>query len=87
MSEGAAPTAADKALADAQIREHRIKVFIYNRQNATPDVAALVKEAQAAGIPVVTVTETMVPASGTFQDWQSAQLERIAAALHTATGK
>lgn len=87
MSEGNGPTAADKATVDAQIRTKRIKVFIYNSQNATPDIAALVSEAKAAGIPVVTVAETMVPANGTFQGWQTAQLERLEAALHEATGR
>jgi zinc/manganese transport system substrate-binding protein len=84
VSEGTGPNAADKATVDAQIRSKEIKVLIYNRQNATPDVAALVQEARTAGVPVVTVTETMVPVTGTFQDWQTAQLE---AALHQATGK
>jgi zinc/manganese transport system substrate-binding protein len=87
VSEGTGPTAADKATVDAQIRSKQIKVFVYNRQNATPDVALLVKEAQAAGISVVTVTETMVPASGTFQGWQTAQLEALKLALQLATGK
>jgi zinc/manganese transport system substrate-binding protein len=87
ISEGNGPTAADKATVDAQIRTHAIKVFIYNRQNSTPDVTALVSEARAAGIPVVTVTETMVPATGTFQDWQTAQLEQLETALHQATGR
>jgi zinc/manganese transport system substrate-binding protein len=87
IGEGTGPTAADKATVDAQIRTRQIKVFVFNEQNATPDVTALVAEAKAVGIPVVTVTETMVPASGTFQDWQSAQLAELAAALKQATGR
>jgi zinc/manganese transport system substrate-binding protein len=87
ISQGNGPTAADKSTVDAQIRDRLLKVFIYNAQNATPDVAALVSEAKAAGIRVVTVTETMVPANGTFQGWQTAQLERLEAALHEATGR
>ena len=38
ITEGADPTARDKSTADAQIEQHRIDVFVYNRQNATPDV-------------------------------------------------
>jgi zinc/manganese transport system substrate-binding protein len=87
VSEGTGPTASDKAIVDAQIRSRRIKVFIYNRQNSTPDVNALVGEAKAQGIPVVTVTETLEPATATFQDWQSSQLESIQQALRTATGR
>jgi zinc/manganese transport system substrate-binding protein len=87
ISEGTGPATADKATVDAQIRSRAIKVFIYNSQNATPDVAALVIAAKAHGIPVVTMTETMVPAAGTFQGWQTAQLEALRAALRQATGR
>jgi zinc/manganese transport system substrate-binding protein len=87
ISEGSEPAAQDKAAIDAQIRARQIKVYIYNSQNATPDVAAQVREAQAAHIPVTTVTETLAPASATFQQWQVSQLQRLADALHQATGK
>jgi zinc/manganese transport system substrate-binding protein len=87
VSEGTGPTAADKATVDSQIKSRQIKVFIYNRQNSTPDVTALVNEAKAQGIPVVTVTETLEPVTATFQDWQSAQLESIQEALKQATGR
>jgi zinc/manganese transport system substrate-binding protein len=85
ISEGSEPTAQDKATTDAQISHRRVKVYIYNSQNATPDVAAQVREAKAAHIPVTTVTETLAPANVTFQQWQVSQLQRLAAALHRAT--
>jgi zinc/manganese transport system substrate-binding protein len=87
ISEGVDPAAADKATVDDQIRSRSIKVFIYNDQNATPDVAAIVHEARVAGIPVVAVSETMVPASSTFQDWQVGQLRALEQALKRATGR
>ena len=87
ISEGTEPTAQDKATIDEQIRTKQIKLYLYNSQNAIPDVQAQVVEAEAAGIPVVTITETLVPATATFQDWQVAQLARIQAALAQATGK
>jgi zinc/manganese transport system substrate-binding protein len=87
ISEGSDPTAADKTTIDRQIAERQIKVYVYNSQNSTPDIQAQVAAAEAAGIPVTTVTETLTPASATFQDWQVRQLEGIAAALHRATGK
>ena len=87
ISEGSEPTAQDKATIDAQIRNKQIKVYIYNSQNATPDVAAQVKEAEAAHIPVTTVTETLAPAGASFQQWQVTQLQRLESALHQATGK
>ena len=87
ISEGSDPTAADKATIDNQIKTKQIKIYVYNSQNATPDVQAQVNEAKAEGIPVTTVTETLDPATATFQDWQVAQLKGIEAALAQGTGK
>jgi zinc/manganese transport system substrate-binding protein len=87
ISEGSEPTAQDKATIDAQLKNRQVKVYIYNSQNATPDVIAQVRAARAEGIPVTTVTETLAPAGATFEQWQVGQLERLAAALHQATGK
>lgn len=85
IGEGADPTAADKVAVDQQIKTKQIKIFIFNSQNSTPDVAALVTEAKKVGIPVATVTETLVPATASFQDWQADQLEGIDRALSKAT--
>ncbi len=87
ISEGAEPTAQDKSTIDAQINNKQIKIYVYNSQNSTPDVAAQVKAAKAAGIPVTTVTETLAPANATFQQWQASELQGIENALHIAIGK
>jgi zinc/manganese transport system substrate-binding protein len=84
VSQGNEPTASDKATVDAQIRGHEIKVFVYNRQNATPDVQRLVDAARAARIPVVTVTETLDPEHASFQDWQTRQAQALYDALAEA---
>jgi zinc/manganese transport system substrate-binding protein len=86
ISEGSEPTAADKATIDSQIKTKQIKVYVYNSQNSTPDIAAQVAAAKAAGIPVATVTETLDPANATFQAWQVKQLQGIEAALAQAKG-
>jgi len=85
VSEGGEPTAADKAAADAQITGHRIRVYVYNSQNATPDVQRQVDAARASGIPVTTITETLSPAGSSFQQWQVAQLVALRQALATST--
>jgi zinc/manganese transport system substrate-binding protein len=87
ISEGTDPTAHDEALIDRQIKGKQIRVYVYNSQNATPDVRQQVKEAEAAGIPVATVTETLTPAGASFQDWQVRQLQGLQQALAKATGK
>ncbi len=86
ISEGNDPTAADKATIDAQIQHKQIKIYVYNSQNATPDVTAQVQAARARGIPVATVTETLAPAGDTFEAWQVRELRGIQAALARATG-
>jgi len=86
ISEGNDPDAPDKVTVDNLMKRHQISVFIYNGQNATPDVQRLVKEAHDNNIPVVTVTETPVPAGVTFQAWQTAQWQRLADALAQAKG-
>jgi zinc/manganese transport system substrate-binding protein len=81
IAEGNEPTESDKATADAQIAAGRIKVFVFNSQNATPDVQRLVDAARRERIPVTTVTETLAPANVTFQAWQVRQLRALLGAL------
>ncbi len=86
-SEGTDPSAADKAAIDHQISARTIKVYVFNSQNSTPDIAAQVSAAKKVGIPVSTVTETLSPAGASFQDWQSAQLQALQTALRAGTGR
>jgi zinc/manganese transport system substrate-binding protein len=81
ISEGTDPSAADKATMEQQITQKQIKVFVFNSQNTTPDVNGLVDKAKAHKIPTPSVTETMTPASATFQDWQTAQFKALLTAL------
>ena len=81
VAEGNDPTRADKATVDAQIADRKIKVLVYNSQNATPDVKRLVDAARREHIPVTTVTETLVPEGATFQAWQVRELQSLLGAL------
>jgi zinc/manganese transport system substrate-binding protein len=87
ISEGTEPTARDKSTIDRQIAHRQIKVWVFNSQNSTPDVQRITDAAHKKGIPVTTITETLVPASATFQAWQSRQLQALAGALAKATGR
>ncbi len=87
ISEGAEPTAADETAIGRQIAHRRIKVWVYNSQNSTPDVKRITEAARRKGIPVVTITETPTPASASFQAWQVRQLRALRAALVQATGR
>lgn len=81
VSEGQDPSAADKAEVERQIANREIKVFVFNAQNATPDVQGLVAKATAQQIPIVKITETLTPQGATFEDWQAAQLHDLLRAL------
>jgi zinc/manganese transport system substrate-binding protein len=87
IAEGTDVSAADKETVDAQAQDHRIKLWVYNSQNATPDVQRVNQLARAAHIPITTITETLSPASDSFEQWQVAELKSLAEALHQATGK
>ena len=87
VTEGTDVTAGNKATVDAQVANHKIVVFLFNIQNATPDVQRLVSSAKHQGIPVVEMTETLTPAGATFQQWQVSQLRKLEAALDEATGR
>ncbi len=87
ISEGDDPTPADKALIDKQIASKQLTVYVYNSQNATPDIQTQLAEAKKAGIPVTSITETPVPADASWQDWQTAQLASLRSALAKATGR
>src|SRR5262249_27108483 len=84
ISEGTEVSAADKQTIDNQIRHHLIKIYVYNSQNVTPDVGAQLAGAKAAHIPVTTITETLTPASSTYQAWQARELAGIESALARA---
>jgi len=86
VAEGTDPTAADKETIDHQIQARQIKVFVFNSQNSTPDVQAILRATRGQAIPSTSVTETLSPATSTFEAWQVRELQRLGAALAKATG-
>jgi zinc/manganese transport system substrate-binding protein len=87
IAEGTEPTPSDKATADEQLSDRKIDLWVYNSQNTTPDVNRLNAEAEAAGIPIATVTETLTPEGASFQQWMVAELKGIRAALARGGGR
>ena len=87
VSEGQDVSATDEATVEQQIASKQIKILVYNSQNTPGNIQALITRARASGIPVATITETLVPANVSFQEWQAGQLRGIEAALAQATGK
>ena len=80
IAEGNDPPANAAIAAQKQVVDRRIRVLIYNEQTVTAITTKLQKEARAAGIPVVPVTETMPP-SLHYQSWMMKQLNNLMSAL------
>ena len=87
VSEGEDISASSEANVEQQISKKQIKILVYNSQNTPNNVQALINKAKADSIPVATITETMTPATASYQEWQTAQLQGIQNALAQATGK
>lgn len=80
IAEGNDPSAQDVNTTNQQVAGKKIKVLIYNSQTITPVTTNLQNAAQANGIPLVSVSETMPP-GGTYQSWMMNELNVLAAAL------
>jgi zinc/manganese transport system substrate-binding protein len=85
IAEGGEVSAQDRQTVDRQASNRRIDVWVFNSQNVTPDVQRVNELARAAHIPITTVTETLSPASESFEQWQVSELESLRNALHEAT--
>jgi zinc/manganese transport system substrate-binding protein len=87
VAEGTDISAQDKETVDEQAEKREIEVWVYNSQNATPDIQRINAICRAQHIPIATVTETLSPASDSFEQWQVSELQGLIAALHRATGR
>ena len=74
------PAAADLAAFEDDLRGHRVRLLVYNRQASDAAARRLLDVARAAGVPVLGVTETE-PARTTYQAWMLAQLDALDQAL------
>jgi zinc/manganese transport system substrate-binding protein len=81
ISGGTDPPAQTVAQFQDQISHHQIKVLVFNTQTSTPITDNLKQLATQNGIRVVGISETVQPATASFQDWQIRQLNSLQAAL------
>ncbi len=87
ISEGTEVSAQDTITTQQQIARHQIKVWIYNSQNATPEIQRLNALARADHIPIATVTETLSPQNDSSSSGRWRSSRESSAALHEATGR
>jgi len=84
-AQGTDPPVSALATFHDQVAGKQIKVLVYNLQASSALTASLKQLAQQQNIPLVGVSETVRPAGATFQDWQTAQLTALEAALASAS--
>jgi len=74
------PSARDVAAFENDLKQHKVKLLLYNSQVSEKLTLRLLDIAKLAKVPVVGVTETQ-PANVSFQDWMLGQLDALDKAL------
>jgi zinc/manganese transport system substrate-binding protein len=81
---GVDPSPQDTAAEKALFTEHKVKVFLYNEQVTDSLTESYISLAQANGIPVVGVYETM-PTGYDYQSWMAAEVNALTKAVADKT--
>lgn len=81
VEEGESPSAADRAALDDLLTSHTAKALLYNAQSTDDVTVAVRTTAEKAGVPVVTMTETLPQGVTSYTQWQGAQIDALAQAL------
>jgi len=74
------PAASDVAAFESDLRNHRVRLLVYNSQASDPIAARMMRQARESHIPVVGATETEPPGK-TYQAWMLSELDAIDRAL------
>jgi zinc/manganese transport system substrate-binding protein len=84
---GTDPSAQDVAIERSLFTQHKVKVFLYNQQVTDSLTESFITLAQANGIPVVGVYETMPVPGYDYQSWMLAEVQDLqkAVADHIST--
>ena len=74
------PSARDVAAFEDDLKNHKVKALIYNRQVSEKLTERLLDVAKKSKVPVIGVTETQ-PANVTFVDWMLGEMDNLDKAL------
>jgi zinc/manganese transport system substrate-binding protein len=78
---GTDPSAQDVAVERSLFIQHKVKVFVYNQQVTDSLTESFITLAQANGIPVVGVYETMPVPGYDYQSWMLAEVQALQKAV------
>ena len=84
---GTDPSAQDVAIERSLFTQHKVKVLLYNQQVTDTLTESFITLAQANGIPVVGVYETMPVPGFDYQSWMVTEVQDLSKAVadHTST--
>lgn len=85
VGEGNDPPAAAVVMFQNQIATKAIRVLVFNVQTATAVTTNLKVDAMRQSIPIVGISETLQPATASFQAWQLGQLVALENALESSS--
>ena len=74
------PSASDVARFEDDLKAHRVKLLVYNRQASDPTAERMLNLAKASHIPVVGASETEPPGED-YQQWMMSELDAVGHAL------
>ena len=81
VEDGNDPSLGDTAAFATALRDHAIKVLLYNDQVTDSVTDKIKSDATSAGVPIVGVAETIPKGAASFQQWQIDQAKALLAAL------
>jgi zinc/manganese transport system substrate-binding protein len=82
---GTDPSPQDIALEDGFFANHQVKLFAYNQQVTDSLTVSVRQHAEAAGVPIVGVYETMPTPGFNYQSWMMAETKAITEAVTDGT--
>ena len=69
------------SIGPGQFTGHKVKAFLYNQQVTSPLTQSFIATADASGIPVVGVYETMPTPGYDYQSWMLAEVRALTRAV------
>ena len=78
---GTDPSAQDVATQRSLFTQHKVKVFLYNQQVTDSLTESFISLAQANGVPVVGVYETMPAPGYDYQSWMLTEVQDLQKAV------
>lgn len=77
VANGNDPSAGSIVTFQNQLKNHQVKLLIFNSQTINPITDSMKKLASQSNIPTVAITETIQPPSQPFQDWMNQEILNI----------